>query len=415
MDLRKSPSSFSKIVTHLLLLYPILNTYAWPGSIGVGREVLMALVVIFIIRLLKKGQRPTKLAPKEFNVYCYYWLASAILSVIYIGISVIGALPGILYSFLFMLLFFNEIDFEYLIRWYKLYAIVFVPFFFIQEIMYFSTGIRISGLIPGIPLTVDSEGGSVSYMEQVIYGTRSSSVFSEPAHFAQWLLPLLAIELMYDKNKKTYYYAAGIVVALLLLRSGNAMLGLFVVLFSFFLFLSFEKKSKFRFTLIVAFATVFVMGSTYFFNSSAGADVLSRQDELKISGSSVDRMGQVRLYRGYYVFENFDLWDQIVGVSDIPTLMTYIKTSKVSALFMDNETYFNAIQSILIKTGYVGILLFFILCINISKGNVYAGKAIIWSFVALSFVAGLFFTPSMAIYMVLAYRMKLSKTKQSYV
>ena len=409
MNELKTPTFFSKLVTHMLLLYPILNTYALIGSFSIGRSILMTLVVLFIFRVFTKGQKPLKSSPKYFNIYCTFWICSAIISVGFIGFSVFGALPGIIYSFLFVLLFFYETDLDYLIRWYKYYAIAFIGFLFVQESMYVSTGIRIPGIIPGLPLTVDKLVGSERYMEQVIMGYRSSSVFSEPAHFAQWLLPFLSIELMYDKNNNHYIYAVAALLSLLLLRSGNAMIGLAIVLLFFMGYLFIEKKTKMHFVQIMAFVAVLIIGGYYYLNSDIGADVLDRQDELHLNESSSDRMGQVRLFRRYYVFAEYSVLEQLIGVSDIPKLLNYIKGSQVAFFFDDDETYFNAIQSVLLKTGYIGLVIFVILCFSLSRNNTHAGKAIVFAFLALSFVAGLFFTTTMALYLVIPHKMKQIK------
>ena len=407
MSKRKTKLSlYSKAVNHILLLYPILNTYALINTLSVGRFILLGLVLVFIIRILLKKQRPMSYAPKQFNTYCMFWLVSAALSTLYIGVSVLGALPGIVYSFVFMLLFFYETDLDYLLKWYKRYAVVFIGFFLLQEALYAATGIRIPGIIQGLPLTVDVEVGSDHYMDTILYGYRSTSVFSEPAHFAQWLLPLFAIELIYDKDKKHYFFAGVIALTLLLLRSGNAMIGLAVVVLYFLLHLLFESKTKYRLLILTVFITVMFFGGRYYLQSEAAEDVLDRQDELMLSDGESDKMGQVRLYRGYYVFDEYNTLEQLVGMSDVPKLLNYIKISKVAIFFKEHETYFNAIQSILLKTGYIGLLIFGFLCISLSKRNSYAGKAILWTFVALSFVAGLFFTTTMALYLVLAYKLK---------
>ena len=83
--------------------------------------------------------------------------------------------------------------------------------------------------------------------------------------------------------------------------------------------------------------------------------------------------------------------------------------------FEEHETYFNGIQSVLLKTGYIGLIIFVWLCVDLSKRNNYAGRSIVWSFVALSLVSGLFFIPTMALYLVLAYKLKLNEEKRYYV
>lgn len=408
-------SFYSKFVNHVLLLYPILNTYVLVGSLSIARAVLLSLVGIFIFRILVKGQRPMLHAPKKLNAYCIFWFCSAVFSVLYLGISVLGALPGIIYSTLFMLLFFTEIDFQYLLKWYKIYAVAFIAFFLFQEFLYVTTGVRVPGLIPGLSLTVTNEIGSDRYMDMILYGNRSTSVFSEPAHFAQWLLPLLSIELMFDNSRKHYLFAGIIVLVLLLLRSGNAMFGLAVVILCFLLYIFFENKSKYRIFILVVFVFSLVVGSTYYLKSGAGLDVLDRQGELQLTGDTSDRMGQVRLYRGYFVFAEYNFLEKMIGMSDIPKLLNYIKTSKVAMFFEEHETYFNGIQSVLLKTGYIGLIIFVWLCVDLSKRNNYAGRSIVWSFVALSLVSGLFFIPTMALYLVLAYKLKLNEEKRYYV
>lgn len=403
---------YSRVVNHMLLLYPILNTYALAGSLSIARTILLVLVGIFLTRVIVKGYRPLTFAPSRFNSYCFFWLCSSSLSAFFLGLSVLSALPGVVYSILFMLLFFFEVDFDYLLKWYKYYAIAFIGFFFFQEFLYVTTGVRVSGVIPGLPLTVTEEIGSDRYMDMILYGYRSTSVFSEPAHFAQWLLPLLSIELMFDKSKKHYFFAGIIALTLLLLRSGNAMFGLAVVILCFLLYLFFENSSKYRIFIILTFVVTLFVGGAYYLKTEAASDVLDRQEELQLTGDTSDMMGQVRLYRGYFVFAEYNFLEQMIGMSDVPKLLSYIKTSPVAMFFEDDDTYFNTIQTVLLKTGYIGLLLFLLLCLDISKNNSYTGKAIIWSFFALSFVSSLFFTSTMALYFVIAYKLKQSASSK---
>lgn len=398
-------SIFNKAVSLILILYPIINIYLI-GGYSLSLLITLLLLCAFVYRVLtRKVILKNCLIPKGYSRYCIFWLISALFSTTWVGLSSLTALPGILYNILFILLFLVETDFDQYLRYYRILAPIFIVFLFVQEAMYMSLGYRTPGLIPWLDLNINN-GDTIAYQERVLSGVRSSSVFSEPAHFAQWLLPFLAYELLLDERKNHYIFALISIIALLLLRSGNAMFGMIPIFVIFLIKLIKQKKYKFLFFIIV----FLVSFAGYALSSNLANDILSRKDELHVGANQSEVQESTRLYRGYFVFAEYSTIEKILGESDIPTLINYIKKSKVSYLFEENDTYFNCVQSVLIKTGFIGLFLFLLIWMEIYRDNFDVGKSIVLSFLILIPFSSLFFTYVMAQYMVLSIGFK-SKRK----
>lgn len=85
---------------------------------------------------------------------CYFiYLLSATFLSCFLNLSeLIGRSFGVVHSLLVFALFFSIKDIGYLYKVYKYFSLIAIALFFAQEISYATTGVRISGLIPFLPL-----------------------------------------------------------------------------------------------------------------------------------------------------------------------------------------------------------------------------------------------------------------------
>lgn len=394
----KKVTLMEKIAMIVLLFAPILWIYGNPG--GWNYESLATLpfsVFFFFYYLLTKGDVIGTKNPLPMGMiwYFFYWAVVFTISAKQLPLAMTQ-------SYLAFFLFFATFNKEYFVKIYKVFALICVVFFFMQEASYLLTGIRISGAISFLPkfgnLTMSE------YISVLAEGTRSSSFFSEPAHFAQFLLPLLAIEIFYDKSKFRIYFAVAIGAALLYLRSGNSILGIVAVLV--FLVPYYLKKNSnnrwISFSLVILF--IAFVGYEYI-NSDMGMALLERQSEMSIIYEGGSRSGFLRVWRGFYVYNDYSFFEKILGCPDNSAQLKHVYSS---GMIMDvgAELYFNAFQKILLNTGVVGIGIFSYVYYNIWRKNTVCGKAILLTLIVLSFISAIYMTHTMILYMLLATNMK---------
>ena len=396
------------LLTHavciLFLVYTVFRVY----ELG-GVRIADIADYVLIFTYLLKGRINNNAVPRKLKLFFCFWILSIIISAGWTGLSALRPLLGVVHSYLFYLLLFDKTDVTLLLKYYRIFAIIAIIFFFLQEFTYITIGTRISGIIPGLNL-VSEVGDSSDFVESQLYGRRSSSFFSEPAHLAQFLLPLLSVELLGNKVKKFSVLTVLILLALLILQSGNAMFGLVVIL-SVYIVKRLSERKSIKTILGTAFIVAAIgVGAVYYISTEKGQALLDRQDQLSMTDYESGASGFVRIYRGYFVYKNLNVVEKIIGVNDFGVLRTRIKTSEVGFMFDEDDTYFNAVQYVMIHTGIIGLLLFVYFLADLWRNNTYMGKSLIICLIVLSFISSIFMTSTMALFLVLtSYSKRINK------
>ncbi len=400
MNIINKLTVLDKIAMIVLLLAPILSIYGNPG--GWGYEVICTLPLSFFFFLyylfskgnITGGKNPL---PKGLLWYFVYWALLFMLTAMQLPLSMIQ-------TYFAFFLFFATFNKDYFVKIYRAFALVCIAFFFIQEASYFLTGIRISGIFSFLP-----KYGDITMSEFVtakVEDTRSSSFFSEPAHLAQFLIPLFAIEIFYDRQKSHIMYAILIGATLLFLRSGNSLLGMVTVLmFLVPYYLQSNRKNRWLTFLVIAL----VIGGVgyYYVNSEMGATLLERQGEINMEYQGGARSGFLRVWRGMFVYGDYSFLEKLIGCPNEAIQLSHVYSSGMQ-MVENAELYFNAFWKILLNTGLLGMCIFIYVIIRLWKGNNVCGKAILASLMALSLIAGIYMSHTMILFMVLAKSMKTS-------
>lgn len=382
----------------LLMLAPILGIYGNPD--GWSYDTLLTLPLSFFYFLYyfsKKGSVVDSKNPLSEGLALYFLYWGVMLAVFALKLPLI-----VIQAYLAFFLFYATFHLSAFVKMYKLFALLCIGLFIAQEITYYVTGERISGILRFLPIYYGVSASDMAMLKAE--ALRSSSFFSEPAHFAQFLLPLFAIEFYFDKSKKHFIYAALIGLTLLFLRSGNGLIGIAAILI--FVFPYFKHKSKkTRWLMLILFATTVAMVVFYYIHSEMGDYLLGRQTELSMQYDQGSRSGFLRLWRGLYVFDDYNTLEKIFGCPNEIAQLNHVAASGM--LMVDNaELYFNAFQKILLNTGFVGVAIFVFVIVRIWRGNTICGKAILCSLIALSFVAAIYMSFIMILHLVLAQSMK---------
>jgi len=399
----KSIPIFHTAIMIVLLFMPVLNIYGNPDGWSYATLFSFPLSVLFFCYSILKGTNILDVMSKGLPIYFLYWgLAMAIFTF---------NLPlGVVQIFITYLMFFGCFHVNPYIRYFKVFALICLAVFFIQEVTYQTSGYRISGIIDGLPL--HSIEDTSLYLSIKTEGERSSSIFSEPAHFAQFLLPLLAIEIFYDKSKFHWIYAVIVGIALLYLRSGNGLLGLIPILLFVIPFFSKGKKPS-KWLILILFSFIIMEIGYLYVNSQIGIDMAKRQEELATIYEDGSRSGFLRVWRGIYVFQDYNIFEKIFGCPSSAIQLTHIKNAGME-MEAGYELYFNMLQKIFLNTGFIGFLIFVYICFHIWRNNTICGRAILSTMIVLSFISAIYMTSTMLTYMLLAENMKNSKWDNQY-
>ena len=373
-----------KMTMLLLAWFPIFNIYATPFVLSWGEFLFLLLMVWSFFN----GDKVLLSFPRKYiMLWAYVAITYIVLSLsnLRLGVLIPGGFSFCLYSVIlgFVIAHFDLNSFK---RYYRaVFIIVFVILIF-QEFTANILGFRFSALLPFGTLT---DGLPISDLinEHLNPRTnRSSSLFREPAHMAQYVIPLLAIELCGDKkNRLVSPMAFAIIASLILLRSGNGFLGMIVIFLVRLIHYVLKENVKHKFLILFTTAIVAGCAVTYYLSTEMGESVAERSVEIE---NDEDAGSYIRIFRGYRLYEEMPLTNKLIGATQ-NDLISIIPRTSVSFLFkgeLQYDLYFNGLQTILLFNGLIGLLLFILVYLGIYKKTTIAGKASILSLLAISFV-----------------------------
>lgn len=379
----------SKIINYILAIANVLRSYVLMGM-NIDKALFMGVSILNIRSTLSTYRSTKILIP---------WLVLTIYSMIIVPmvsstLFPVGFKIPIFCAIAYMTLLsvYNYGSLERFTRIYIYLVLAASIFFFIQESAYYTTGVRIPGIIPFLDNIYSAKlnASTSDFINKLAMSKRSSSFFLEPAHFVQFIAPGLVISL-FSHEKAKLKYAIIITAAMILSRSGNAMI-LLAVIYGSYICLSTGKNSL-KILVVVA-----VIGAFYYFaGTEQGIELMERSSELDTNISEVNS-GFIRIYRGYYVWGAQDVMQKIVGVGDNVDY-TISQAPMFAWMFRgDTDLFFNGIQSILISYGIIGIFIFMIALWAIFRYNCTEGRVLIMMFLALSFVESVYNSSEMILY-----------------
>jgi hypothetical protein len=322
--------------------------------------------------------------------------------------TLIGATTHFLGSFLTPILFglnlillLPHLKVEYIYKYYKIIVLFACVVFIMQEVSYYTIGHRFGALIPfldlynGIPAS--------QYMSQKIsFSERSCSIFVEPSHFGQYLAPFLALEINKLNNKGSLLniYTIFITIVLIVLRSGNGLFLCAIIWLFAFLFSKMKVIKKLFFILPLAAAAIYI-GYGYVSTSEEGEKTLQRVEQLDVEQDRVSS-GMIRLYRGFFVFDEMPIEAKVFGVG-AGGADYMIDNSVYHWMFASEEDhYLNNSSFFLIAYGYIGTLLFLLFLIDIIKRKHFLSTVIVAGYITLSLMESFVFETRMLLYIGLA-------------
>lgn len=269
------------------------------------------------------------------------------------------------------------------VKYYRVLIYFTMVIFALQEISALTTGHRFCALIPFMTLYTDVPVSHFAPLAQ--YATRSSSIFVEPSHYAQYLAPYLALTLCGVSNKKRFVTIDAILVSVvfLIMRSGVGLI-LAVVIWSIHVLFADIKLSRKLFFIVPLSAFLAFQIYSVFSQSEQGAAVLDRQEEMSIDYERINSSGTVRIYRGFFVLEDTPFLVKMFGVGQ-GGANDVIDHSTVKWMF-NNEHYLNNTSGFILSYGYIGTLIFLLFLLFLYNKNNKDSLMLIVGFIVLCFL-----------------------------
>lgn len=304
-----TPDKISILGSFVFICSPIFDYYGY----GFFSLAILLFFILSIYILLKRGRIGFSYT---WPMVCYmiYFCCARILCNDSLRQMIV---PSIIIMFLIWGILNRELKIEQFLMCYRYVAAVCIVFFVIQELMFYVSGYKIVGVMTFLPITniggADFDVSSWSDISSQL--ERSSSFFSEPAQFAQFLLPLVVVEMFYVADRAAYIRVIFYLITLMLLSSGNALLGICIII----LFVALNCLKRFHpiiaSVIILLFSIVIFYSVRYIITTDYGSKLVDRQTQID-PNQVVSSSGFVRIYRGYYIFEEMSFKERLLGLKD---------------------------------------------------------------------------------------------------
>ena len=392
---------YEKFAALYLAFASILQTYGYGGFLNFSR--LCSFVLIFVVLCVCMRKATFSKVPTSLSAYFYWLFLVSILSCT----SLADAIPlGQIEKFLLVTAIFSFVNYNKFLPIYKFVSYVSIAYLYIQFIVFHLSGVHITGIIGFLPLDLaDVISVEDFYDLHTRENARVSSFFSEPALFVQYVIPLFTIELFNASKFKDWIKVIIVFISILATESGNGLFLLLLVGVSYLVYILRYKSVIWRILLPIALIGLFIGGQEYLKTDSAER-LLERQDEL--SNDIEYTSGFLRIFRGYYVYEEFTPIEKVIGVNNLTILDERIKTCKAAVTFKENDYYANTFQKFLLNTGIIGVIFFIVIMFGLMRNNTPAGRTIAFVYFGSSFIAASYLAPIMFLYLYIAYMEKKS-------
>lgn len=383
----------------LLAFFPILTAYINSFNFNFGETAFILLLLLALIRV--KSIKIFKFP----DYYFYFWIYVAIALLITSNeFKITYLIPGGIAFFIFSLslglssMFFNI---EVLYKGLKILFFVALVFFLMQNLNLLPPQYQVVAVFPISDHVAYTNTDFEALMDLRSTTIRPSSLFLEPAYYAQFILVLLTIELFYKAQKRLFTPLAVLaIVVLLFLRSGLGISCLaIVILFKLLSFYNILQPATLKNKKTGLFVVLFliIIASWVFLSTEIGQELLERKNEFTEEGSS----GFLRFVQGFMIFDALPIRNKIFGISmeDVASMHLSFFTYTPEG---DVKLFTNGLCTLLIRTGLLGFIFLFVVYFKIFKKGTPLARALILLLFFMSLLEQVYLASSMLLCTVIA-------------
>lgn len=342
-----------KIIGFILALFPVISIYKIPG---IGFPMGMAFMYLLVMPLVLVGMKKRIGGGKWERKYLVFSIYAILITILFRGIGndVIGF---ILNTICILILLRGGNYLRPFIKWYVYLAVAFSIFLMVQYVALLFFSKPINGILPFLPTSIGDEVSSLRAYDYMAVA-RIASVFTEPSHFALYVVPPLALLLWnyVDINLKYRLpYISIITLAVLLSTSGNGMVLMLLLYLLFFL-----NRLQGRQALWAIVITLALIPVAFWVSEKVEA-VQYTLKALSGDMGTEDSKTYYRVSRGFLLYGDMPFYSQIMGVG-YRNSESFLQSNAQDLVQKYREgdvafDYYNSVAAILIYFGIIGFIL----------------------------------------------------------
>lgn len=360
MTIKKKISKMDIATTLIIVLGPMFTQYSSISSVILLPElVVFPLLIIYFL----KYRFMTILNLKKYSLYFFLAVLLTLLNAV-IGteldllISSTAVIRHLFYYLVIITIGYKNFDSDFAAKVLIITALFNSIYGFVQYAAYSFTRTILPWHISFLPLRY-----GIYLVENSIYffnefGFRFSGLFSEPAHFSQYISIALLVLLFYRSESfkiskaKKFIGSAVFILSLLLNGSGTGFAtSVFIMLLFFF---NSEKNTYHNLLMKITFVFLGVIFLSYIVTNETfniGLDRILSVSELST--------GNIRIFRPFHVFSALPGLNKIIGVG-YANYSEYVLNSSLATQYelSINIAWTNTIGYVLVGSGILGLFIY---------------------------------------------------------
>lgn len=352
----------SKIYALLLFIFPLVCNY---DVFFISPSLLFCFLgfVLALLWLLNGNQLIINL---KGLIYLPYILVSALLAIMRSNENslytiIVKLLLYTLTFIVFYVCYWQIMDRSYAINVFTCISLI-VTAIVIVQFVFSKFGKGFCLVLPGIPVAGLKNTTTDEIRANQLLWNRFSSLFFEPAHQAQFVLPCMALVLLRESSsrKKSIIISLFLTLGLFCTTSSIGIIGA-IIIWAYYIFSVIKTGNLRKWYGLLPLIPVLIVGIVYF---------LSRDDLMSIIGQRIGAMnifsqdnteGFRRMKYGWFCFARLNTIQKTLGIG-YHNIGYYLSKSGIGYSLMGTYevevlSYTNGITGMLIGIGFLGTLL----------------------------------------------------------
>ena len=392
----------SEITYFVICISPFL---AYLESGFIGTYIPLALEFCYIIAQICKHKWIIKLTFLFFII----WLVFVTIVNYRGNTTSVNRMVGELVTLLTVVMISQDTKAYKFLTIYKVIAKACLIYFFAQVVLMYTISFPLQFTLPFFPVKDELElaFNFLSYYNRSMTYIRFPGPFSEPSHYAAYLIPLLAILLFDDEKKLQEKWKLPVLISITMVISTSGV-GILLCTATWGMYFAFNySTTKNRLMLlpfiVMAAATMFSLLMMYNEQFSITVSNLFRvQDQVRFAtGSKAD----YRIYRGFAMYQQLPVLNKLFGVG-FANMNDFAISHNIRTIYdiatSQTVEYYNGISQILLYSGLVGFCLWIKGIIGYSKKMKKVGKMILVLYIIYLVGSGNLFSGYSSIFLICA-------------
>lgn len=375
--MRSKKIGLSEFTYFVICISPFLS---YLESSFIGTYIPLALEVCYIIAQIYKHKWIIK--PTFF--FFMIWLVVVTIVNFSGNTTSVNRMIGELVTLLSVVMISQDTKAYKFLIIYKVIAKVCLIYFVAQVVLMYTISFPLQFTLPFFPVKDELKLAFdfLSYYNRDMTYIRFPGPFSEPSHYAAYLIPLLAILLFDNEKKLQEKWKLPVLISITMVISTSGV-GILLGAATWGMYFAFNySTTKNRLILlpfiVMAAATIFsllIMYSEQF--SITVSNLFSVQDQVRFAtGSKAD----YRIYRGFSMYLQLPVLNKLFGVG-FANMNDFAISHNIGTIYdiatSQTVEYYNGISQILLYSGLVGFCLWAKGIIDYSKKMKTIGKIIL--------------------------------------